>query len=238
MPPVDSTTGSVCFPRSFSALADQRAGILPVQRRPTLAVGRRCMLRLTRISMFPFFSLSITDWFPLHRGAFHNAQRTSLETGPEYSCRTGQSTYFSEGETAGVPRARSPHGAKPVVRQSLAAGAGMTRKPGSVRSWKGRWGSSSCCKCHSKPCWPESGPFDRDQWRHRIRCCCYRLLQRCAAATGSANPSRKRKLGRPLRTQASFARGGGICGCYYFPDSVLDQSNFVGLEQTKKMWMI
>jgi hypothetical protein len=85
MPPVDSTTGSACFPWSFSALADQRAGILPVQRQPTLAVGRRCMMRLTRISIFPFFPLSITDWFPLHRGAFHNAQRTSLETGGEYT---------------------------------------------------------------------------------------------------------------------------------------------------------
>src|SRR6202008_1975609 len=47
MPPVDSTTGSVCCPRSFSALRDQRAEILPVQRPPARAVGGRCMMRLT-----------------------------------------------------------------------------------------------------------------------------------------------------------------------------------------------
>jgi hypothetical protein len=64
MPPVDSTTGSVCCPRSFSALGDQRAEILPVQRPPALAVGGRCMMRLTRILMFPFFSLSIMDQLP------------------------------------------------------------------------------------------------------------------------------------------------------------------------------
>ena len=80
MPPADSTTGLACCPRSFSALGDQRAEILPVQRPPTLAVGERCMMRLTRILMFPFFSLSIMEQLPLHRGAFHNAQRTSLET--------------------------------------------------------------------------------------------------------------------------------------------------------------
>src|SRR5258707_15819629 len=78
MPPVDSTTSSVCCPRSFSALGDQRAEILPVQRPPALAVGGRCMMRLTRILMFPFFSLSIMDQLPLHRGAFQNAQRTFL----------------------------------------------------------------------------------------------------------------------------------------------------------------
>jgi hypothetical protein len=61
MPPVYSTTGSVCFPGSFSALGDQRAEILPVQRPPVLSAGRRCMMRLTRILMFPFFSLSIMD---------------------------------------------------------------------------------------------------------------------------------------------------------------------------------
>src|SRR5258705_10271165 len=79
MPPVDSTTGSVCCLWSFSAPEDQRAEI-PVQRPPALAVGRRCMTRLTRILMFPFFPLSIMDQLPLHRGAFQNAQRTSLET--------------------------------------------------------------------------------------------------------------------------------------------------------------
>jgi hypothetical protein len=56
MPPADSTTGLACCPRSFSALADQKAEILPVQRPPTLAVAERYMMRLTRILMFPFFS--------------------------------------------------------------------------------------------------------------------------------------------------------------------------------------
>ena len=92
MPPVDSTTGSVCCLWSFSALGDQRAEMLPVERPPALAVGGRCMMRLTRILMFPFFSLSIMDQRPLHRGAFQNAQRTSLETCAGYTCLTGQST--------------------------------------------------------------------------------------------------------------------------------------------------
>ena len=39
MPPDDSTTGLDCCLWSFSALGDQRAEILPVQRPPTLAVG-------------------------------------------------------------------------------------------------------------------------------------------------------------------------------------------------------
>jgi hypothetical protein len=55
MPPAHSTTGLACCLWSFSALGDQRAEILPVQRPPTLAVGARCMMRLTRILMFPFF---------------------------------------------------------------------------------------------------------------------------------------------------------------------------------------
>src|SRR5262249_20503017 len=80
MPPVDSTTGSACCSRSFSALGDQRAEILPVQRPPALASSGRCRMRLTRILIFPFFPLSILDQLPLHRGAFQNAQRTSLET--------------------------------------------------------------------------------------------------------------------------------------------------------------
>ena len=80
MPPVDSTTGSVCCPWSFSALEDQRAEIFLVQRPPAFALDGRCMMRLTRILIFPFFSLSIMDQLPLHRGAFQNAQRTSLET--------------------------------------------------------------------------------------------------------------------------------------------------------------
>ena len=58
MPPVDSTTGSVCFQWNFSALEDQRAEILPVQRPPARAVGGRCMMRLTRLLMFPIYFLS------------------------------------------------------------------------------------------------------------------------------------------------------------------------------------
>jgi hypothetical protein len=68
MPPADSTTGLACCLRSFSALGDQRAEILPVQRPPTLAVGERYMMRLTRILRFPFFPLSIMDQPPLNRG--------------------------------------------------------------------------------------------------------------------------------------------------------------------------
>jgi hypothetical protein len=63
--------------------------------------------------MFPFFSLSILDQLPLHRGAFHNAQKTSLETGAGYTRLTGQSTYCSEDET---------------TRGSLVAGPDMTQK--------------------------------------------------------------------------------------------------------------
>jgi hypothetical protein len=44
------------------------------QTRLALAGGGRCVTRLTRILMFPFFSLSIMDQLPLHRGAFQNAQ--------------------------------------------------------------------------------------------------------------------------------------------------------------------
>ena len=64
MPPVDSTTGSVCCLWSFSALGDERAEMLPVERPPAFAVGGRCMMRLTRILMYPFFSLSIMDQRP------------------------------------------------------------------------------------------------------------------------------------------------------------------------------
>jgi hypothetical protein len=67
MPPADSTTGLACCLRSFSALGDQRAEILPVQRPPTLAVGEHYMMRLARILIFPFFSLSIMDQLPLVR---------------------------------------------------------------------------------------------------------------------------------------------------------------------------
>jgi hypothetical protein len=54
MPPADSTTGLACCLRNFSALGDQRAEILPVQRPPTLAVGEHYMMRLARILIFPF----------------------------------------------------------------------------------------------------------------------------------------------------------------------------------------
>jgi hypothetical protein len=68
MPPADLTTGSACCSGRFSALEDQRAEILPVQRPPTLVVGARCMMQLMQISMFPFlFPLSILDQLPLSR---------------------------------------------------------------------------------------------------------------------------------------------------------------------------
>ena len=56
MPPARSTTGLACWPRRFSAPGDQRGEIPPVQRPPHLAVGVRCMMRLTRMLIFPFFS--------------------------------------------------------------------------------------------------------------------------------------------------------------------------------------
>jgi hypothetical protein len=60
--------------RGFSAPGDQRAEILPVRRPRTLAVGVRCMMRLTRILIFPIFPFSIMDQLPLNRGALQNAQ--------------------------------------------------------------------------------------------------------------------------------------------------------------------
>jgi hypothetical protein len=74
MPPADSTTGLACCLRNFSALGDQRAEILPVQRPPALAVGARYMLRLAQILIFPFFPLGIMDQLPVNRGTFQNAQ--------------------------------------------------------------------------------------------------------------------------------------------------------------------
>jgi len=81
----------VCLPSTrrpaqfvFRGVSQRLAEILPVQRPPTLAVGTRVM-RLMRILVFRFFSLSIVDQLPLHRGAFHNAQKTSLETGAPYT---------------------------------------------------------------------------------------------------------------------------------------------------------
>ena len=68
MTSADPTIGLVCCLRSFSALGDQRAEILPVQRSPTLAVGECYMMRLTRISMFPFFSQH-------HGSAAHKSRR-------------------------------------------------------------------------------------------------------------------------------------------------------------------
>jgi hypothetical protein len=68
MPPADLTTGSACGSGRFSALEDQRAETLPVQRSPTLVVGAHCMMQLMQISMFPFrFPLSILDQLPLLR---------------------------------------------------------------------------------------------------------------------------------------------------------------------------
>ena len=94
MPPADSTTGLACCLRSFSALADQKAEILPVQRPPTLAVAERYMMRLTRILMFPFFSQHHGSAAPKLRCLPKcHAQRTSLETFVGgYTRLTGQST--------------------------------------------------------------------------------------------------------------------------------------------------
>ena len=64
MPPADYSAGSACYLRNFSALGDQRAEILPVQRPRTLSLSARRMMRLTRILIFPYFSLSITDQLP------------------------------------------------------------------------------------------------------------------------------------------------------------------------------
>jgi hypothetical protein len=66
MPPADSMTGLACFHRSFSALGAQRAEMPPVQQPPTLAGGELYMTRLTRISIFPFFPLSIMEQLPLN----------------------------------------------------------------------------------------------------------------------------------------------------------------------------
>ena len=69
MPPADLTTGSACCSGRFSALEDQRAEMLPVQRSPTLVVGApHCMMQLMQISMFPFLvPLSILDQLPQSR---------------------------------------------------------------------------------------------------------------------------------------------------------------------------
>ena len=64
MPPADYSVGSACYLRNFSALGDQRAEILPVQRPRTVSLSARRMMRLTRILIFPYFSLSITDQLP------------------------------------------------------------------------------------------------------------------------------------------------------------------------------
>ena len=81
MPPVDYSAGSACYLRNFSALGDQRAEILPVQRPRTLSLSARRMMRLTRILIFPYFSLSITDQLPpTSRGFPQCPEKLSLET--------------------------------------------------------------------------------------------------------------------------------------------------------------
>ena len=62
MPPVDSTTGWVCCPRSFSALGDQRAEILPVQRPPALAVGGRLYDAINA-------NINVSIFFSQHHGS-------------------------------------------------------------------------------------------------------------------------------------------------------------------------
>ena len=94
MPPADYSAGSACYLRKFSALGDQRAEILPVQRPRTLYLSARRMMRLTRILIFPYFSLSITDQLPpTSRGFSAMPRKTLMETRKGYTALTGQSTY-------------------------------------------------------------------------------------------------------------------------------------------------
>jgi hypothetical protein len=93
MPPADYSAGSACYLRNFSALGDQRAEIFPVQRPRTLSLSARRMMRLTRILIFPYFSLSITDQLPpTSRGFPQCPEKLSLETRKGYTPLTGQST--------------------------------------------------------------------------------------------------------------------------------------------------
>ena len=93
MPPVDYSAGSACYLRNFSALGDQRAEFLPVQRPRTLSLSARRMMRLTRTLIFPYFSLSITDQLPpTSRGFPQCPEKLSLETRKGYMALTGQST--------------------------------------------------------------------------------------------------------------------------------------------------
>ena len=66
-------------PRSFSALGDQRAEMLPVERPPALAVGGRCMMRFNAsVSVSIFLLSSIMDQRPLRRGAFRRCPEDYL----------------------------------------------------------------------------------------------------------------------------------------------------------------
>ena len=65
MPPVYSTTGSACCRESFSALGDQRAEILPVQRPPVLSAGGDAINANINVSIFSSQHLGSA---PLHQG--------------------------------------------------------------------------------------------------------------------------------------------------------------------------
>ena len=72
MPPADSTAGLACCLRSFSALGDQRAEILPVQRPPTLAVGEQMPIE-GPLEQFEEFSPAVevqVDALALDRSTF------------------------------------------------------------------------------------------------------------------------------------------------------------------------
>lgn len=103
---------------------------------------------------------------------------------------------------------------------------------------------STCCNCHFeavpagiRPMIGISGEI-RIRWSGSLQTTLLlpspsTVLERVAALT-VLTPLPERKLKASSKRASCSWRN----GCCYFPDSVLDKSNFVGLEQTKKMWMI
>ena len=61
---------------------------------------------------------------------------------------------------------------------------------------------------------------------------------RRSRAGAARNPAVDRISDLFEHKQLAPGEGMGPYGCCYLPDSVLNESDFVGLEQTKKMWMI
>ena len=90
MPPVDSTTGSVCCRESFSALEDQRAEILPVQRPPVLSAGGDAINANINVSIFSSQHLGSTPSTPEVPSKM--PRELSWKTGAAYTFSTGQST--------------------------------------------------------------------------------------------------------------------------------------------------